>query len=462
MSKIAIIGSGVSGLLAGLGLLKPGHEVTIYSALSAEDWLTKVPPTGTACRFGSSLDLERELGVNHWEDSTPIEGIHLTFCPKMGRQLIDLMGRFSRKALAIDVRLQSYRWTQDFEERGGTIRVENVDVDRLEQIAEAADLTLVAAGKGDIGRIFEVDTERSVYDKPQRKLAMFVIKNVDMDRSKQGVPFHFGIKFNFFATAGEQFSIPYWHKDGYQCWNALFEARPGGIFDRFDDCTSGKAVLDRVKELFKQHIPWDYQWIKDAELADEKGWLKGAFTPCFKKPVGTLPSGSNVMALGDMANSLDPIGGQGANNCYRQIKNLLDAVANNESGVFDQDWMTATFDRFYETTGKVTNEFNNLLLEEITPAAQRILIAQYGSNGMQGNESVHQMVANSFCDNFDDPTSFTQQMLKPEKALEFMNEVSGGRAGRVDLVNKLKIGKGQLRQVLGLPRTDHPLARMSP
>ena len=41
MSKIAIIGSGVSGLLAGLGLLKQGHDVTIYSALSAEDWLTK-------------------------------------------------------------------------------------------------------------------------------------------------------------------------------------------------------------------------------------------------------------------------------------------------------------------------------------------------------------------------------------------------------------------------------------
>lgn len=462
MSKIAIVGSGVSGLLAGLGLLKQGHDVTIHSALSADDWLTKVPPTGTACRFGTSLDLERELGVNHWEDTTPIEGIHLTFCPKMGRQLIDLMGRLSKKALAIDVRLQSHRWTHDFEALGGEVQVENVSVDRLEQISAAADLTLVAAGKGDIGRIFEVDRERSVYDKPQRKLAMFVLKNIDMDRSRQGVPFQYGIKFNFFATAGEQFSIPYWHKDGYQCWNALFEARPGGIFDRFDDCDTGEAIVNRVKELFKRYIPWDYQWIKNAELADEKGWLKGAFTPCFKKPVGTLPSGSKVMALGDMANSLDPIGGQGANNCYRQIRNLLDAVAKHGDGPFDEAWMNATFDRYYETIGKVTNEFNNLLLEEITPAAQRILIAQYGSNGLIGNHSVQQKVANSFVDNFDDPTTFTRQMQKPEMALEFMNQVSGGKATRVDILNKLKIGKGQVRQILGMPRSAHPLARMSP
>ena len=462
MSKIAIIGSGVSGLLAGLGLQKQGHDVTIHSALSADDWLTKVPPTGTACRFSSSLDLERELGVNHWEDSTPIEGIHLTFCPKMGRQLIDLIGRFENKALAIDVRRQSHQWTHDFETRGGTVVVENVDVPRLEEIAAGADLTLVAAGKADIGKIFEVDTARSVYDKPQRKLAMFVMKNIDLDRSRDGIPLHHGIKFNFFATAGEQFSIPYWHKDGYQCWNALFEARPGGIFDKFDDCKDGHAVLARVKELFKEHIPWDYQWIKDAELADEKGWLKGAFTPCFKKPVGYLPSGAPVMALGDMANSLDPIGGQGANNCYRQIKNLLQAMEENTEADYGEDWMNATFDRFYEDSGKVTNDFNNLLLEEITPAAQRLLIAQYGSNGQADNGSVHQIVANAFCNNFDDPNRLTAQLLQPKEALAFMNGVSGGKAARIDISNKLKIGKGQVRQILGMPRSDHPLARMTP
>jgi hypothetical protein len=461
MSKIAIVGSGISGLIAGLGLLKQGHDVTIYSALSAEDWLTKVPPTGTACRFASSLDLERDLGVNHWEDSTPIEGIHLTFCPKPGRQLIDLMGRFDRKALAIDVRLQSHRWTHDFEERGGKVVVANVDVPMLETIAAEADLTLVAAGKAEIGKLFEVDEARTVYDKPQRNLAMFVIRNAKLDRRREGVQLDHGIKFNFFGTEGEQFSIPYWHKDGFQCWNALFEARPGRAFDKFSDCDTGPKLLARVKELFKQYIPWDYDWIKDAELADANGWLRGSFRPCVKRPVGTLPSGAKVMALGDTANAIDPIGGQGANNCYRQIRNLLSAMAANTQADYSQDWMQATFDEYYMTIGKATNDFNNLLLEALTPAAQRLLIAQYGSTGAADDTSVHQKLANAFCDNFDNPNQLTRQLLDAAASKAYVDKISGGKAGSIDIRNKLKIAGGQIRQIVGLPRSNHPLARMT-
>ena len=53
-------------------------------------------------------------------------------------------------------------------------------------------------------------------------------------------------------------------------------------------------------------------------------------------------------------------------------------------------------------------------------------------------------------------------MLEPQESLKFMNAVSGGKAGRVDIANKLKIGQGQIRQVLGMPRSGHPLARMTP
>jgi len=461
MSRIAIIGSGISGLTAGIGLLDQGHDVTIHSALSAEDWMTKVPPTGTACRFASSLDLERELGINYWEDSTPIHGIHLTFCPKPGRQLIDLMGRFERMALAIDVRVQSYRWTQEFEKRGGKTEIGNVDIPKLEEIAAESDLVLVAAGKADIGKLFEIDKARSVYDKPQRKLIMFVIKNVPLDRTGDGIAFTHGIKFNFFGTEGEQFSIPYWHKDGYQCWNAIFEARPGRAFDKFDDCNSGPEVLARVKELFKQYIPWDYDWIKGAELADEKGWLKGQVMPCYKNPVGTLPSGAKVMAVGDTANTLDPIGGQGANNCYRQIRVLLDEMKDNTEADYSEAWMHRTFDKYYESIGRVTNEFNNVLLEKITPGAQRVLIGQYGSTGAANDTSPQQRIANAFCDNFDDPNLLTPMFTDPAKAKAFIDEVSGGHAGGIDFRNKLKIAGGQIRQLLGMRRSDHPLARMS-
>lgn len=458
MSKIAIIGSGISGLVTAIGLLEQGHQVTVYSNLSAEDWLTKVPPTGTACRFASSIDLEESLGINFWKDTTPINGVHLTYCPKPGRQLIDLMGRLERPALAVDVRLQSHRWTLEFEKRGGTTVVAQVDIAKMEEIAADHDLTLVAAGKAEIGKLFEVDEVRTVYDSPQRKLAMFVIKNVAMDRSREGVLMTHAIKFNFFGSEGEQFSVPYWHRDGYQCFNAIFEAKPGRAFDRFDDCKSGQEVLDQAKALFKQYIPWDYPWLKDAELADEKGWLKGAVRPCYKNPVGTLPSGAKVMAVGDTANAMDPIAGQGANNCYRQIAFLLKAVKDNAEGDYSEDWMTATFDTYYEEIGKVTNAFNNILLEPLTPAGIRMLCAQYGSTGDVDDASAQQKIANRFVDNFDNPNLLTDCFVDDAKARAYIDGVTAGKSGSTDLKAKLSIGLGQLRQVLGMPRTAHPLA----
>jgi hypothetical protein len=359
------------------------------------------------------------------------------------------------------VRVQSFRWTQEFERRGGKTVIGNVDIARLETIAAESDLVLVAAGKAEMGELFEVDRQRTVYDAPQRKLIMFVFKNVAMDRAADGIAFKHAIKFNFFGTEGEQFSIPYWHKDGYQCWNALFEARPGRAFDRFDDCGNGEEILVRVKELFKQYIPWDYDWIKDAVLADEKGWLKGQVRPCFKQPVGTLPSGAKVMAIGDTANALDPIGGQGANNCYRQIRNFLAAMKENTEADYSEAWMKATFDKYYDSIGRATNEFNNLLLEEITPGAQQILIAQYGSSGKADDASPQQKIANAFCNNFDDPNLLTPALVDRQKAKQYINTVSNGRAGSIDLSNKLRIAGGQIRQILGRPRSGHPLARMS-
>ncbi|MEZ5670497.1 MAG: styrene monooxygenase/indole monooxygenase family protein [Alphaproteobacteria bacterium] len=463
MASIGVVGSGINGLVAAHGLLQQGHAVTLYSERSAQAWLDEVPPTGTACRFATSLDLEAETGLNHWDADAPaIEGVHLTFCHKPGWQLIDLMGRLDRPARAIDVRLQSHRWTRDLEARGGRVEIERVDVPRLDAIAAAHDLVLVAAGRGDVGGLFARDEARSTYTAPPRKLTMMVVRNAPLDRTGDGIPFRPAIKFNFFAAWGEEFAIPYWHKDGFACWNLLFEGRPGGPLDAFDDCADGEQVVARAKRVFRDCIPWDHAWFRDAELADPNGWLKGQFVPCFRDPVGTLPSGRVAMALGDTANSLDPIGGQGANNGYRQIGTLLAAVAERPEGPFDAAWMRATFDRFYESSGRATNAFNNLLLEEITPAAKEVLIAQYGSDGRPGNASPQQRIADRFFNNFDDPTSFTECLLDPAASRRAIAEAYGRAAGSAGLKGRLRIAGGQLRQLVGLPRSSHPLARMRP
>lgn len=459
MSKVAIIGSGISGLTLAIGLVEQGHDVSIFSGLSGEDWMTKMPPTGTAYRFASSIDLEDELGINFWKDKVPTNGVHLTYSPKPGRQLVDLMGRFARSGLAVDVRLQAYRWEQEFEKRGGKMVIGNIDVDDLDTIAQEHDITFVAAGKGDIGKLFDVDEERSVYAKPQRKLAMYVVKNVEMDRANDGIEFDHAIKFNFFGSEGEQFNVPFWHKDGYACFNCIFEAKEGRAFDKFDDVKSGEELVQVAKDLVKEYIPWDYDWLKNATLADPKGWLKGAVWPGYKKPVAKLPSGAIAMAVGDTANTVDPIGGQGANNCYRQVRRILTEMKDNTSGDYSAEWMNATFDKYFKEVGDSSNRFNNTLLEPLTSAGQRMLIAQYGSTGRADDSSVQQQIANDFCENFDNPNHITSTFHDDAKAKAWVNKRSGGRAGAIDRAGKMSIAKGQLRQVFGMTRTSHPLAK---
>ena len=52
--------------------------------------------------------------------------MHLTFSPAKGNRLLTLAGRLKDYFLAIDLRLQSHRWMNDFAAKGGKIEIENV------------------------------------------------------------------------------------------------------------------------------------------------------------------------------------------------------------------------------------------------------------------------------------------------------------------------------------------------
>jgi Styrene monooxygenase A putative substrate binding domain len=290
MRNIAIIGSGQAGLLAAHGLVKAGYKVTVYSDRTADQWLNESRPTGTAARFDISLAYERELGLNHWEKEAPKgEGVHLTFSPTKDNRLLTLAGRLENYFLAIDLRLQSHRWMNDFATKGGKVEIENVTVPRLDEIAAAHELTIVAAGRAELANLFERDAARSVYDKAQRNLTMIITTGGKMGFA--GVPF-LPVKFNFFAPFGEAFYVPYFHKDHGPTWNMLVEAKPGSPLDRFGDCKSGEQAVALYKQVIKEVIPWDYDWAKDMELADPHGWLVGRVAPTVRKPVGATAIGS--------------------------------------------------------------------------------------------------------------------------------------------------------------------------
>jgi len=454
MRNIGIVGSGQAGLLAAHGLQRAGYRVTLYSDRTASQWLNESRPTGTAARFHISLEYERELGLNHWEKEAPKgEGVHLTFCPAQGNRLLTLAGRLKDYFLAIDLRLQSHRWMNDFAAKGGKIEIENVTVPRLDEIAAAHDLTIVAAGRADLCNLFERDAARSVYDKPQRNLTMIIVTGAKMGFA--GVPF-VPVKFNFFAPFGEAFYVPYFHKDRGPTWNMLVEAKAGGPLDRFGNCKSGEQAVAIYKEVIKELIPWDYEWAKDMQLADANGWLVGRFAPTVRKPVGRLPSGRIVTPLGDTAMALDPVGGQGANNGNKMAHNLVESIIARGDKPFDAQWMTDTFERFYASSGGITYTFNNLLLEPLTNPGKMMLMAQYGSDGRTRGSTGQQRIADAFIDNFNDANGLTPAFLDTGKARAVISEKTGMSWPLAVARGALGVAKGQLRQKLGR-EPGHPI-----
>ncbi|HVO13608.1 MAG TPA: styrene monooxygenase/indole monooxygenase family protein [Alphaproteobacteria bacterium] len=455
MRTIAIVGSGQAGLLAAHGLLRAGYRVTLFSDRTADQWLNQSRPTGTAARFHLSLEFERALGLNHWEKQAPKgEGVHLTFSPTKGNRLLTLAGRLENYFLAIDLRLQSHRWLNDFEKLGGKLEIENVSVKRLDEIAADHELTIVAAGRAELAGLFERDAERSVYDKPQRNLTMIITKGGRM--GFDGVPF-LPVKFNFFAPYGESFYVPYYHKDHGPTWNMLMEAKAGGPLDKFGDCKSGEQAVETYKQVMKEMIPWDYGWARDMELADPNGWLVGRFAPTVRKPVGRLPSGRLVTPLGDTAMQLDPIGGQGANNGNKMARNMVESIIARRDRPFDAPWMTETFERFYAQSGGITYTFNNILLEPITEAGKQLLIAQYGSDGRARGANGKQRIADAFIENFNDANGLTPAFMDARKAHAVIREKTGKPWLAAVAGGALGVARGQLRQKLGLA-PGHPVA----
>lgn len=444
MRRIAIIGSGIVGLVAAHGLRRAGHAVTLYSDRTADQWLHESRPTGTAARFDLALSYERELGLNHWDDVAPRgEGVYLTFCPTLHNPLVRLYGRLQQPFRAIDLRLQCHRWMNDFD---GTLAIEPVDPERLDAIAAEHDLTVVAAGRADLCRLFGRDEARSVYDAPQRNLTMIIVRGGKM--AVEGVPF-LPVKFDFLGTDGEVFFIPYFHKDHGPSWNILIEAKAGARMDRFAGVNSGEEAVAVAKQVIHELFPWNDAWMRDMQLADPHGWLTGRFSPTVRHPFAALPSGRPVMPLGDTAISFDPIAAQGANTGLKHARHLVAAVAAHGDAPFDAQWMTECFESFWTEHARHAYTFSNLLLEPLTPAAQELLIAQYGSDGRDGNTGGRQQIANAFMANFNDPRTLTEAFVDIRHARAFIEATTGHSWRWSALRGRLAIAANQVRQKLG-------------
>lgn len=453
MRKIAVVGAGQAGLLAAHALNRHGYEVTLYSDKSPDDFLNRSRPTGAAGRFESAVSFERELDLEHWEGEAPrCDGVHLTFSTARGNQLLTLLGRLKvGHLMAVDLRMQSATWMNELVERGGKVEIEQVGVRRLDEISARNDLTIVAAGRGEIAKLFPRDMSRSRYTAPQRNLAMVCFNGVEMGTPY--APWFSPIKFNFFETYGEMFWMPWYSKARKPSIVAVFEAKPGSPIDKFGECRSAEDVLRVGREVVRDLTPWDCEKFEKGEVCDENAWLVGGFTPEVRKVAGLLPSGRAVMALGDTAHSLDPIGGQGANNGNKMAREYVDAIVKRGSLPFDADWMQATFDKFWNWH-RHGDLLNNTLLEPLPMAGKRLLMAQYGSTGRPDDDSPQQQLADDFIENFNNPILLTDAFLDDRKAKKVIHDIFGS-SSLPFVKGAIGVAKGQLRQKIGFA-ARHP------
>lgn len=382
MRRISIIGSGQASMILAHSLLTKGYSVAVYSDRTAEQWLNDSRPTGTAYLFAETIDIERDLEIDYWSGTMHAgHGMHIHIANSEGGAPLRITGGSARPGAAVDQRMKIHRWMQDFERRRGTLHIESITPARVDDIAGASDLTVIAAGKGDIGDLVPRDATRSIYARPQRQLAMVIVRNVSGWTEQLGFT---GVKFSALGPAGDIFWVPFTHKTAGESWSAIIEARKDGALDVFASCQSGEEIVERLRDVVRVHAPWDYDNIAGMEYVSEDplGWLSGAFPPTVRMPYGELSSGRCVMPVGDTSVTFDPIGGQGGNNASHHARFLADAIARQGDQPFDKAWMSQTNAAYWDGRASFAYRFNNMFLEPPTAALQELMLAASGDRDL--------------------------------------------------------------------------------
>ncbi|MFT4581468.1 MAG: hypothetical protein ACI915_005103 [Gammaproteobacteria bacterium] len=380
MRTIAIIGCGSSAMILGHALLNHGgYDVTVFSEKTSAQWYDG-PPTGTPFVAGENIDIERELGIEHWEDQMFFgDGIMLDYRATRDADPLTVRGRFAKLGAAVDLRTRVRRWMDDFETRGGHLVIEQVSRDRIEAIGRSADLTVLAAGKGELASLVPRDNERSEFDGPQRRLIASLvtgIKGWGLRNAHLTRP----IKFTFFGDAGEWFFVPFTHRTTGPCYALNFMVRPDSYLDVFNDTQTCDQFVKIAKSIIAELAPEDIHSVSDCRPVNDQfnylPFFKG-ITPQVRQSHRALESGGILLPIGDASITYDPIGGQGYNSAARHAKWVADAIIERRAAPFDSSWAAGVFDEFWEAHGRWACAWNNLMLKGLPPATGMAL--SYGA-----------------------------------------------------------------------------------
>jgi len=391
MRKITIIGAGQSGLQLGIGLLKKGYQVTLVTNRTAAE-VAQGRITSSQCMFDTSLQNERDLGINYWDQDCPwVDGIGF----KIKDTPVSWEHRLDKPAQSVDQRVKMPLWMKTFSELGGDLQIKEVDLNDLDRMEKDCDLLMVASGKGDIGKMFQRDGAKSAFDKPMRALGLSYVTGMKPRENFSAV------EFNLIPGVGEYFSFPALTTTG-PCDIMVFEGVPGGPMDCWGGVDSPDQHLQVSKDIIGQFVPQDVQRIADIELTDDLGTLAGRFPPTIRQPIGRLPSGGIAYGIADTVCLNDPITGQGSNNASKCAALHLASIVANGEQPFDEKWMNKTFDKYWSYAQWVVAWTNMLLLPPSQKTVQ--LLSQCAESPALAQRMVN---------GFDDPRDYFPWFVEP-------------------------------------------------
>ena len=407
MRKFTIIGGGQSGLMVAIGLLKAGNKVRVVQNRTGED-IARGKVLSSQCMFSNAVQHERDLGIDFWSDSCPpVQGINF-MVPNpdgSGTKVIDWTGKLDRNAYAVDQRVKMPRWLDEFVRLGGELVIADAGIEELETYAAEDDLVIVASGKGEVGKMFARDADKSPYDKPQRALALTYVTGMTPRQP------HSAVEFNLIPGVGEYFVFPSLTTTG-PCEIMVLEGIPGGPMDCWADVTSPEQHLEKSLWILKTFLPWEYERSKDCQLTDPNGILAGRFAPTVRQPVGVLPSGRKILGLGDAVCLNDPITGQGSNNASKAAAIYLKRILDHGDRPFDQAFMQGTFDAYWDYAKWVV-QWTNMMLQPPPPFILEIM----------GTACAEPRLAHRMANAFDDPRDFFPWFADPAEASAYLGSL---------------------------------------
>ncbi|GGE10656.1 Dehydrogenase (flavoprotein) [Gemmobacter megaterium] len=407
MRRFTIVGGGQSGLMVAIGLLKAGHQVRVVQNRTGEE-IANGKVLSSQCMFSNSVQHERDLGIDFWSDSCPpVQGINfiVPHPEKPGEKLIDWTGKLDKNAYAVDQRVKMPRWLEEFQKLGGQLVIKDAGIAELETFAREDDLVIVASGKGEIGQLFTRDPDRSPFDKPQRALALTYVTGMTPRAP------HSAVEFNLIPGVGEYFVFPSLTTTG-PCEIMVLEGIPGGPMDCWADVKTPEQHLEKSLWVLKTFLPWEYERSKGCELTDPNGILAGRFPPTVRHPVATLPSGRKVLGLGDAVCLNDPITGQGSNNASKAAAVYLQCILSHGERAYDEAFMRATFERFWDYAQWVVR-WTNMMLQPPPPFVLEIM----------GTACAVPELAQRMANAFDDPRDFFPWFADPDAAGAYLADL---------------------------------------